>query len=42
MTISDSTTTFRHKKVVQYDPDLPFDASPGIVYRLSLEYDDKR
>ncbi|MEG1325427.1 MAG: STM4015 family protein, partial [Janthinobacterium sp.] len=42
MTISDSTTTFHNKKVVQYDPDLPFDASPGIVYRLSLEYDDKR
>lgn len=42
MTISDSTTTFHDKKVVQYDPDLPFDASPGIVYRLSLEYDDKR
>jgi hypothetical protein len=42
MTISDSTTTFHDKKVVQYDPDLPFDASPDIVYRLSLDYDDTR
>lgn len=42
MTISDSTTTFHNKKVVEYDPDLPFDGSPDIVYRLSLEYDDTR
>ena len=42
MTISDSTTTFHNKKVVQYDSDLPFDASPGIVYRVSLDYDDTR
>src|SRR5450830_471272 len=41
MTISDSTTTFANKKVVQYDPDLPYDPSPDIVYRLSLEYDDE-
>lgn len=42
MTISDSTITFHNKKVVEYDPDLPFDASRDIVYRLSLEYDDTR
>ena len=42
MTISDSTTTFHNKKVVQYDPDGALDPSPGIVYRLSLAYDDKR
>ncbi|WP_426077415.1 STM4015 family protein [Janthinobacterium sp. PSPC3-1] len=42
MTISDSTTTFHHKKVVQYDPEIAFDPSPDVVYRLSLEYDDKR
>ena len=42
MTISDSTTTFHSKKVVQYDPEIAFDASPDVVYRLSLEYDDKR
>lgn len=42
MTISDSTTTFHHKKVVQYDPEIALDPSPDVVYRLSLEYDDKR
>lgn len=42
MTISDSTITFHNKKVVEYDPDLPFDASRDIAYRLSLEYDDTR
>ena len=42
MTISDSTTTFHNKKVVQHDPDGALDPSPGIVYRLSLAYDDKR
>ncbi len=42
MTISDSTTTFHGKKVVQYDPEIDFDASPDVVYRLSLEYDDER
>lgn len=42
MTISDSTTTFHGKKVVQYDPEIAFDASPDVVYRLSLEYDDER
>lgn len=42
MTISDSTTTFHKKKVVQYDPESAVDPSPGVVYRLSLEYDDKR
>lgn len=41
MTISDSTTTFHNKKVVQYDPDAAFDPSPDVVYRLSLDYDDK-
>lgn len=42
MTISDSTTTFHDKQVVQYDPDSPFEPSPGVVYRLSLAYDDQR
>jgi hypothetical protein len=42
MTISDSTTSFHHKKVVQYDPESAFDPSPDVVYRLSLDYDDKR
>ena len=42
MTISDSTTTFHNKKVVQYDPEVAFDPSPDVVYRLSLEYDDER
>ena len=41
MTISNSTTTFANKKVVQYDASLPYDPSPDIVYRLSLEYDDE-
>ncbi|KAB8038588.1 STM4015 family protein [Janthinobacterium aquaticum] len=41
MTISDSTVTFHNKKVVQYDPDLPVDPSPDVVYRLSLDYDDE-
>jgi len=41
MTISDSTTTFHNKKVVQYDPEVALDASPNLVYRLSLGYDDK-
>ena len=31
MTISDSTTTFRNKTVVQYDPDSAFDPSPDVV-----------
>lgn len=42
MTISDSTTTFHDKKVVQYDPEIAVDPSPSVVYRLSLEYDDER
>ena len=42
MTISDSTTTFHNKKVVQYDPDSAFDPSPDVVYRLALDYDDER
>jgi hypothetical protein len=42
MTISDSTTTFHDKQVVQYNPDSAFDPSPGVVYRLSLDYDDQR
>ncbi|TYQ19640.1 UNVERIFIED_ORG: leucine rich repeat (LRR) protein [Zoogloea ramigera] len=42
MTISDSTTTFRNKTVVQYDPDSAFDPSPDVVYRLALDYDDTR
>lgn len=42
MTISDSTTTFHNKQVVQYDPALAFDPSPAVVYRLALDYDDKR
>lgn len=42
MTISDSTTTFHNKKVVQYDPQIAVDPSPDVVYRLSLAYDDKR
>ena len=42
MTISDSTTTFHNKKVVQYDPDMALDPAPGVVYRLALAYDDKR
>jgi len=42
MTISDSTTTFDNKKVVQYDPDAAFDPSPDVVYRLALDYDDER
>lgn len=41
MAISDSTTTFYNKKVVQYDPERAVDPSPGVVYRLSLAYDDK-
>ena len=41
MTISDSTTTFHGKKVVQYDAGIAFDPSPDVVYRLSLEYDDE-
>lgn len=42
MTISDSTTTFHNKKIVQYDPEIAFDPSPDVVYRLSLAYDDER
>lgn len=42
MTISDSTTNFHNKKVVQYDPQIAVDPSPDVVYRLSLGYDDKR
>ena len=42
MTISDSTTSFHRKKVVQYDPDSAFDPSPDVVYRLTLDYDDTR
>ncbi|WP_332879369.1 STM4015 family protein [Massilia sp. S19_KUP03_FR1] len=42
MTISDSTTIFQNKKVLQYDPDIAFDPSPDVVYRLSIGYDDKR
>ena len=42
MTISDSTTTFHNKKVVQYDPEAAFDSSPDVVYRLALDYDDER
>ena len=42
MTISESTTLFHQKKVVQYDPDIALQSGQDIVYRLSLEYDDKR
>ncbi|WP_219118824.1 STM4015 family protein [Janthinobacterium sp. UMAB-56] len=42
MTISESTTLFHKKKVVQYDPDIALQSGQDIVYRLSLEYDDKR
>ena len=42
MTISESTTIFDNKKVVQYDPDVAFDPSPDVVYRLALDYDDER
>ena len=42
MTISESTTLFHKKKVVQYDPDIALQPGQDIVYRLSLEYDDKR
>ena len=42
MTISESTTLFHQKKVVQYDPDIALQSGQDIVYRLSLEYDDER
>jgi hypothetical protein len=42
MTISESTTLFHKKKVVQYDPDIALHPGQDIVYRLSLDYDDKR
>ena len=42
MTISESTTLFHKKKVVQYDPAIALQSGQDIVYRLSLEYDDKR
>ncbi|NVE01781.1 STM4015 family protein [Massilia sp. BJB1822] len=42
MTISDSTTSFHNKQVLQYDPESAFNPSPDVVYRLSLDYDDER
>ena len=36
MTISDSTTTFHGKKVVQYDADIAFDPSPSEIGRAHV------
>jgi Leucine Rich repeat len=42
MTISESTDIFFGKKVKEYNPNVPADASGNIVYRLTLDYDDSR
>ena len=39
MTISEQTTTFFGKKVVDFEPGTTPSNAPGTVYRLSLEYD---
>jgi hypothetical protein len=41
MTISERTETFFGKTVREYDPAQPVSSDPGLVYRLSLDYDAK-
>jgi hypothetical protein len=41
MTISEHAETFFGKTVKDYSADEPVDSSPGIVYRLTQDYDDK-